>query len=279
METDKIEKINGAYMQHGKNNNRIYIMKASAEAETMIKNADELAVKKGYSKIFAKIPNSLSGKFFNAGYVKEACVPGYYNGAEDADFVCKYFSKERSKAANIKEIKTVIGLAENKKNDVCSKENIKYKIIICNKENSIEMSDIYKIVFTTYPFPIHDSRYIEKTMDENIVYFGAVYNGKLAALSSCEIDIESQSVEMTDFATLPEHLGNGIALALLKKMEQEMINRRIITAYTIARAESAGMNVTFAKNGYKYCGTLVNNTNISGQIESMNVWVKKLRSL
>jgi hypothetical protein len=58
-----------------------------------------------------------------------------------------------------------------------------------------------------------------------------------------------------------------------------MINRRIITAYTIARAESAGMNETFAKNGYKYCGTLVNNTNISGQIESMNVWVKKLRSL
>lgn len=278
METDKTEEINGAYMQHGKNNNRIYIMKASYDAETMIKNADELAVKKGYSKIFAKIPNSLSENFFNAGYVKEAYVPGYYNGAEDADFVCKYFSKERSKAANMEEIKAVISLAEKKKNDICSKENIKYKIIICNKENSIEMSDIYKIVFKTYPFPIHDSRYIETTMDKNILYFGAVYNGKLAALSSCEIDIESQSVEMTDFATLPEHLGNGIALTLLKKMEQEMINRRIITAYTIARAESAGMNVTFAKNGYKYCGTLVNNTNISGQIESMNVWVKKLSS-
>jgi putative beta-lysine N-acetyltransferase len=253
-------------------------MKASYDAETMIKTADELAVKNGYSKIFAKIPNSLSGKFFNAGYVKEAYVPGYYNGAEDADFVCKYFSEERSKAANIEEIKAVIGLAEKKKNDVCSKENIEYKIIICNKENSIEMSHIYKIVFKTYPFPIYDSRYIEKTMDENIVYFGAVYNGKLAALSSSEIDIQSQSVEMTDFATLPQHLGNGIALALLKKMEQEMMNRRIITAYTIARAESPGMNITFAKNKYKYCGTLVNNTNISGQIESMNVWVKKLSS-
>ena len=39
---------------------------------------------------------------------------------------------------------------------------------------------------------------------------------------------------------------------------------------------SAGMNITFSKNGYKYGGTLVNNTDISGQIESMNVWFKNL---
>ena len=44
------------------------------------------------------------------------------------------------------------------------------------------------------------------------------------------------------------------------------------TWYTIARALSAGMNITFAKAGYRYAGTLVNNTDISGTIESMNVW-------
>jgi len=47
-------------------------------------------------------------------------------------------------------------------------------------------------------------------------------------------------------------------------------------AYTIARALSAGMNVTFARAGYDYGGTLTNNTNICGQIESMNVWYKPL---
>jgi hypothetical protein len=36
------------------------------------------------------------------------------------------------------------------------------------------------------------------------------------------------------------------------------------------------MNITFAKNGYEYAGTLKNNTNISGNIESMNVWYKHL---
>ena len=47
-------------------------------------------------------------------------------------------------------------------------------------------------------------------------------------------------------------------------------------AYTIARALSFGMNITFARRGYLFAGTLVNNTNISGRIESMNVWYKRL---
>lgn len=33
--------------------------------------------------------------------------------------------------------------------------------------------------------------------------------------------------------------------------------------------------VTFARNGYTFSGTLLNNTDISGSIESMNVWYKK----
>ncbi len=73
-------------------------------------------------------------------------------------------------------------------------------------------------------------------------------------------------------------LGNGYALFLLIHMEQEMTRLGFRTAYTIARAQSTGMNITFAKLNYDHGGTLVNNTNISGQIESMNVWYKALGS-
>jgi hypothetical protein len=38
------------------------------------------------------------------------------------------------------------------------------------------------------------------------------------------------------------------------------------------------MNVTFARCGYRFAGTLINNTQISGRIESMNVWYKGLRA-
>jgi putative beta-lysine N-acetyltransferase len=81
---------------------------------------------------------------------------------------------------------------------------------------------------------------------------------------------------MTDFATLPEYRSKGLASFLLMKMEEEMRRRGIITAYTIARAESYGMNIVFSKHGYAYAGTLVKNTNISKGIESMNVWYKAL---
>jgi hypothetical protein len=36
------------------------------------------------------------------------------------------------------------------------------------------------------------------------------------------------------------------------------------------------MNITFARNGYQFGGTLTSNTNIFGTLESMNVWYKSL---
>ncbi|MEZ4485255.1 MAG: hypothetical protein R2864_11955 [Syntrophotaleaceae bacterium] len=39
------------------------------------------------------------------------------------------------------------------------------------------------------------------------------------------------------------------------------------------------MNITFAKHGYSYGGTLTNNTQISGDLESMVVWYKRIEEL
>ena len=59
-------------------------------------------------------------------------------------------------------------------------------------------------------------------------------------------------------------------------MQSEMKEKDVITAYTITRSFSTGINITFAKNKYQFSGLLMNNTNINGQIESMKVWYKKL---
>lgn len=142
--------------------------------------------------------------------------------------------------------------------------------------DSNELSKLYKIVFASYPFPIHNSDYIKKTMQENIIYFGIFKGDRIVAASSCETDPKSQNVEMTDFATHPDYRGMGLGVILLVKMEEYMRKNNYLCTYTIARAMSPAMNVTFAKLGYKYSGTLINNTNISGNIESMNVWYKSL---
>lgn len=278
MKQDIVETICNSIVQHGKNSDRVYIMKIGTKNMSgLIKTVNELAEKNNYSKIFAKIPSVVLAEFLKDGYVSEAFIKGYYNGKEDAFLLSKYLLKERSVLNNKFEIESIISTANSKKNTLPSQTNKEYKIIICSKKHSREMADIYKLVFKSYPFPIHDPKYIEQTMDDNIIYFGAVYNEKIIALSSSEMDKQAQSVEMTDFATVPEYLGKATALQLLKEMEKHMIANNIITSYTIARSESAGMNITFARNGYNYSGTLINNTNIAGKIESMNVWYKTLK--
>jgi putative beta-lysine N-acetyltransferase len=113
-------------------------------------------------------------------------------------------------------------------------------------------------------------------MDENIVYFCIWKGSELAAVSSCEIDMGNLNVEMTDFAVLPKYRGRGLSLFLLGQMNIHMKQNGIKTAYTIARANSFGMNSTFSKCGYSFAGRLVKNTQIGGSIEDMNVWYKQL---
>jgi putative beta-lysine N-acetyltransferase len=139
-----------------------------------------------------------------------------------------------------------------------------------------QMALLYQKVFQSYPFPIHRPEYLRQTMGQNVSYFGIWEQDKLIALASSEMDPESLNAEMTDFAVLPEYRGNQFALFLLMEMELEMKLRGIKTAYTIARLKSMGMNRTFYKAGYQYRGTLINNCHISGSLESMNVWSKKL---
>jgi putative beta-lysine N-acetyltransferase len=109
-------------------------------------------------------------------------------------------------------------------------------------------------------------------------FFGGWEGGELVAAASMEPGGAPGAVEMTDFATLPSHRGEGLATVLLSRMEDAAREARERVAFTIARAVSFGMNITFARRGYRFSGTLVNNTQIGGAIESMNVWYKMLSS-
>jgi putative beta-lysine N-acetyltransferase len=146
----------------------------------------------------------------------------------------------------------------------------------CDESDIDKMAAIYRTVFPTYPFPIYDPSYLLETMHSHVVYFGAEAEGELVALSSAEIDTSANNVEMTDFAALLKWQRNSLSGHLLLRMEEEMKRQGIKTAYTIARAMSPGINITFSKLGYTYGGRLINNTNISAHIESMNVWYKMM---
>jgi putative beta-lysine N-acetyltransferase len=233
---------------------------------------------KGYGKCFAKIPASAQPAFEAGGYRAEARIPGFFRGEEDAVFMGRFFDPDRAVDSQAELLEKVLAAAEQKHDQGKHHPQLPagYVCEPASPEDAAEVSAVYGKVFDSYPFPIDSEDYIRETMATHVRYFMVRYRGNIVALSSAEQDHENLNVEMTDFATLPEHRGQGLAYLLLTEMEAEMRKAGMRTAYTIARACSAGMNMTFTKRGYTHAGTLVNNTDIAGRLESMNVWYSPL---
>ncbi len=276
---DKIEIVGkGTLVQHGKFNDRIYLMKLDKrDIKEIFTLLSEMAIDNKYSKIICKVPKNLAPLFFAEGFLLEAFIPQFYNNETDVFFVSKFLNSDRLLYVEKERLLDLSTLHSSKlKSKGTKKKGTNYVVRLLNKSDVEQITTIYRNVFETYPFPIHNPGYILKTMDQNVQYYGVEKNGKLAALSSAEIDPKGENAEMTDFATDLEHTGNNLSTLLLNKMEKAMKNQGITTLYTIARLNSISMNKTFYRNAYEYSGTLIKNTNISGKIESMNIYYKHI---
>ncbi|HEY3272500.1 MAG TPA: putative beta-lysine N-acetyltransferase [Methanocella sp.] len=276
--SDTIEKIGHTVVQKGPHNDRIYVMKLGAhDVPWIIDYLKDIALENGYSKIFIKVPASALGKFLRKGYIMEAHVPRLFNGTEDGFFMARYLKEVRShepKGEHIREVLSKALALAGRRKPVSLAPG--YSYYIARPDDAGELAQLYRKVFATYPFPIFDEGYLKKTMKENIRYFAIRKDDKIIAASSAETDCGLKNVEMTDFATHPDHRGKHLSTYLLMKMEEEMLEDSMKVAYTIARSLSYPVNSLFSKAGYAFGGTLVKNTNICGSFESMNVWYKTL---
>ncbi|MCD8492736.1 MAG: putative beta-lysine N-acetyltransferase, partial [Geovibrio sp.] len=221
----------------------------------------------------AKVPAEKADIFMQRGFVTEAELPLSGAPYEKAVFLSKFTVPERREEKERKLQSDILLKALSYKPEETEPPFTE----ACERmapADADEMAGVYRQVFESYPFPIHEADYIRQTMKESVAYFGIRENGRITALASAEMNPHIKAAEMTDFATLPEARGKGYASALLAKMEQEVPQLGISTFYTIARSLSYGMNITFSKRGYRFGGRLINNTNICGGTETMNIWYK-----
>ncbi len=276
--SDAICRYGDSIYQHGPYNDRIYLMKISRDdVPDIISLFEKISNENNYSKIFAKIPASVQPEFLDHGYRVEARIPGLYNGIEDGIFMAKYPDESRSRGVDMEEIRTVItesiNKAEKRSN---SKLPSGYVLCSCTPEDADAVAGLYGETYESYPFPIMDAGYIRETMKDNFRYFSVKKDDILVAVASTEMHPEEGNVEMTDFATDIRHAGLNLAGNLLDWMESEMKDEGMKVAYTIARALSYPINITFARAGYTIGGTLVTNIIICGSFASMNVWFKTI---
>lgn len=273
---DIIEKLDcETILQHGENNNRVYLMqKGSISSYELAENLIKKSELNKYSKVIAKVKTSDLSQYIDIGYEIEGYISKYYPSGDDLFFTVYYLDETRRIEKDIELLSSVYTQAKKKKSLGHIPTDINGSIKKCKESDIHEMISVYKEVFPSYPFPIFEEDYIFSTMNDNVNYYCIKVDDRIVALSSAEIDYKAKSAEMTDFATLQAFQSNGYASRLLNFMESDVSQTGITTFYTIARACSYGMNITFSKSGYLFGGRLKNNTNISGKIESMNIWYK-----
>jgi putative beta-lysine N-acetyltransferase len=278
--SDTVEHLHHSLIQHGPLNNRIYLMKLDKrDLSTIFLSMEEIAKTNQYTKIFAKIPQWALSEAKQHQYTIEAEIPQLFNNRTNGFFVSKFFNSKRERISNqvreiINEVHEKIESYSNWRGKTLLSEKMILKRLTTNDVK--DLSSLYSKVFSSYPFPIQNPYYLQKMMNADVEYYGIFEDGKLIAASAAEMNKADGYVEMTDFATMPEKRGNNFALILLNHMQQKMRKKGIDTAFTIARATSFGMNITFAKAGYNFSGLLKNNTAIAGNLENMNVLHKKI---
>ncbi len=259
-------------------NQRIQVLDYEArDLASMVASLEEKASTAGFGKVFLKAPLNDRPGLEDAGMCAEATITGYFAG-QPAAVMSLFLNDERRRRTRADEEDAIMEKIRARPADSSVPAlPVGYEMSIGALHDAAEVSRLYGEVFASYPFPITDPDYITSTMKSNVLYrIVRDASGVLVGAASAETNPELRNAEMTDFATLPDQRGLGLAQHILAALEDDMAERGIPNLYTVARARSAGMNRVFYNRGYDWTGTLVNNCHIAGQFEDMHVWCKRL---
>ena len=113
--SDTTEHFGKSLLQHGKEGNRIYLMKFdTTDEKKLLDHLDDLALKEHYTKIVAKIPSTVKKSFEDYGYELEGLIPSYFDRHQDCVMMGKYLSQDRAKKKNELEINSIITSVQEK---------------------------------------------------------------------------------------------------------------------------------------------------------------------
>ncbi len=216
--------------------------------------------------------------FLEQGFLQEGRIDGFFNG-ENAYMLSRFVTEERATSVNEELAEANLAASLAKTPAAPRPLPDKYELLPATEADAAELAALYGLVFATYPTPMNDPAYVLKTMRNSTYYYVVRTAGRIVCAASAEVDPAFGSAELTDCATHPDFLGQGLLQPIFVALEEKMAEMGIYYLYTLTRAQSAGMNITAAKQGYTYRGRLVNNCTIFSGYEDMNIWVKSLKDV
>lgn len=259
-------------------NQRIQVLSYEAlDTGAMIASLGEGAREAGFGKVFLKAPVHQQPAFEETGMEAEGAITGYFAG-QPAVVMSLFLDPERRERPFLDQQQEILDSIRSRPADASVPDLPDgYRMLLAGPADADELAGLYQTVFASYPFPITERDYLVSTMQTHVLYrIVRDGDGRVVAAASAETDQEHRNAEMTDFATLPDQRGLGLAQHILAALEGDMADRGIPNLYTVARARSAGMSRVFYNRGYNWTGTLVNNCHIAGRFEDMHIWCLSL---
>ncbi|PKM86551.1 MAG: putative beta-lysine N-acetyltransferase [Firmicutes bacterium HGW-Firmicutes-12] len=258
-----------------KQNKRVKLIECKGNKEKAVNELIEFSSKQGMGKIITVMKENEATEFLTKEFVAEGKIEGYFKG-EDGFCISYFIDKDRSKSKRIIEEEEILKKAFEHSGDFVYTDNEAYRIRTATEDDAESITEIFNKVFTSYPTPMDNPEYVKDIMKQNVLFKIAEKSGKIISVASADMDTAKLNAEMTDCATLPEYRGKGLLGDLIFQLEEELREKRYITLFSLSRALSTGINIVFSKHGYVYSGRQINNCDIMGKFEDMNLWVKKL---
>ncbi len=258
-------------------NQRIKILSYEGDGiENLVLHVRSLAELNGFDKCICMAPRRDWQRFLRFGYVLEAVVSHYLQG-EDAFVMSKFGSQERLTSVPLMEETHLIEkILERPLDAPLQPLPAGHSVRLARREDIPAMIALYRRIFESYPSPLVYEGYLETVFQKETLFAVCAHGDRIVAAASAELAEPHRAAELTDCATLPEARGKSLMSHILGFLEKELVRRRFVCAYTMARARSYGMNTVFHRLGYVFSGRLVNNCDIYGAFEDMNIWVKRL---
>lgn len=261
-------------------NQRIKIISyAGPDYEALLLRIGWLAEANGFDKIICMASQNDWLEFLKHGFVLEAVLKYFYRGT-DAFAMSKFRSQERLVSSNLmNEILLIekIMMQPPVQRDAPQRsvpDGITLRMAL--PQDVPRLIALYQRVFESYPSPLVYQSYFETIFQKDALFAVCVRGEDILAVASAELHPEYLNAELTDCATHPDSRGLGLMTQILAHLEDELIRRNYVSSYSMARARSFGMNNVFFRLKYEFTGRMVNNCDIFGCYEDMNVWVRKL---
>ncbi|QJC89006.1 putative beta-lysine N-acetyltransferase [Bacillus inaquosorum] len=264
-----------AVLDHDDFNKRIRVVRYDGAIEKALTNIVATAKEEDAEKIIVYTKQHDEAVLAKHLFVPEGFLKGYYLGHPACVMVRYLTEKRRQTDSYIEEQETIEALYRTAPHHHSETTPV-FTMRKAETNDMYQLSMLYKKVFRTYPTPVFDPAYIEKTMNENTMYYLMFDHDRLISAASADINPELGHAEITDCAVLPEYRGRSLTSLLIGALEKEMAEKDIFHVFSLARAASFGMNAVLYHSGYQYGGRLINNCYIAEGLENMNIWCKHL---